>query len=385
MYFVDHGFQKTAALPVHNYNGDSLQGGQPDVYTHYPAFPDVVLGGWAHLIGTTQPAKLRLLPVLLSLNWFALIFKLYQRMLPDPRGAWLGAVLLVLSNYFLFWADSLHRPMYDELFKFGFVLGLFTYYEDYPRGERPGWLLAVLALLFVLTVNNAYDPALYLAITVAGFAWVYDRHLLTRETLILATAAIAGFFLHLYQVKLYAGSWAGAWEDLSSAFLYRTTGAAGSAEQMHQQQVELQRELSWLDYPRLIWLWLNRIERYLFLPGWAFVPLAVLGLRRIRRERHRIYQLAMVLLIATFAWTFLMAQQTLIHAFNTRHLGLLFGLVVGYGLLEYAPIVSRHWRQRHRPWMAFHVLFIGYMIVMALSQQVYDVFVRYGFGYPFWQ
>lgn len=378
MYFYDKGFTESAFLPMHNYHSDSLENPRTGPYTHYPAFSDVALGLWARTIGSTQPSHLRLLPVLFSLLWFLLIFQLFAAMLPNQRAAFIGAAALVLSNYFIAWADSLHRPMWDELFKFAGVWLLYDYYTD---ERRCGWKLAGIALVLFLAVNTAYDPALYLAVTVAGFAWVFDRKLFTKETLLLAAATLGGFFLHLWQVKLFYGSWELAIEDLGGAAVYRTTGEATNEVYRNQTAGELGREITWVDYLKLPFDWLNRIERFFLFPGWGFVPLALLGLRQLRKEHRQNFRLALVLLIGSFIWTLVFAQQTIVHIFNTRHLGLFYGLVIGYGLLSYRTYVLAHFRQQKWPWMLLHVVFIGYLLAIALSQQVWDLFVKNGFAW----
>jgi hypothetical protein len=52
----------------------------------------------------------------------------------------------------------------------------------------------------------------------------------------------------------------------------------------------------------------------------------------------------------------------------------------GFVLPLYADAVCAHWRQRHWLWLAFHTLFVGYILAMAISQQLIDWW-RYGFGY----
>ena len=77
-----------------------------------------------------------------------------------------------------------------------------------------------------------------------------------------------------------------------------------------------------------------------------------------------------------------MSQHFMVHIFTTRNIGLFYGFIVGYGIVAYLPLVKQAWEQKNRLHQAFHVLFIGYILVMAASQQIWDIYIKYGFGYP---
>ena len=70
-YFFDHGFLSTHFRPVHLYPDN-----QPQVYTHYGAFPDVLTGAFAILIGSTSESKLRLFPIIISILTMILFYQL---------------------------------------------------------------------------------------------------------------------------------------------------------------------------------------------------------------------------------------------------------------------------------------------------------------------
>jgi hypothetical protein len=370
-YFYEYGFSGTKWLPVFNYD-DFKKGAKLDVYTHYPALPDILAGVYAKVLNTTEPQWIRLFPLLISVGWFFLIFQMLKSMLPDKKAAFLSACILVLSNYFLAWADNLHKHMYEELLKWLFVYGLFLYYEN---GRKNKWLLAGLALVYIIAANISMEPILFLAVVVIGFSVIYTRRLFTPETIALGLASVVGFGLHFWQNILYFGSFQAALNDMTNAAVMRTVGNADKTN-------ELQRTLGITDFLQIPFKWLNRLERYFLIPGWALLVLGYLGMRKMKAENIRTFQVAIVLLIAGIIWSLAMSQHFMVHIFTTRNIGLFYGCIVGYGVVAYLPLVKKAWLEKNRLQQTFHVLFIGYIFVMAASQQIWDIYIKYGFGYP---
>ncbi|MBK0402907.1 hypothetical protein I5M27_07905 [Adhaeribacter sp. BT258] len=369
-YFYDHGFNVSKWLPVHNYESGKADT-QYDIYTHYPALPDILAGFYAKILDTTNPQWLRIFPMLISVGWFFLIFHMLSRMLPDKKAAFLSAAIIVLSNYFLAWADNLHKHMYEEVLKWLFVYGLYLYYQR----NRPVWLLGVLCLVYIAAANVSMEPILFLAVVVVGFSIIYSRNIFTRETIVLGLAAVAGFGLHFYQNILLFGSFQAALKDMTDAVALRTVGQAADTHN------ELKRTLNWQDYAIIPLKWLNRIERYFLIPGFALLLLSYLGLRKLKVEDKQMFRIVLVLLLAGLSWSVAMSQHFLVHVFTTRNIGLFYGFIVGYGLVAYWPLLQKAWQEKNRLHQGFHVLFIGYVAFMALSQQVWDLYIKYGFGY----
>ncbi|MGZ5303035.1 MAG: hypothetical protein ACXWDO_02885 [Bacteroidia bacterium] len=201
-YFKENGFSETYWLPVFNY--DEIKAGIPKlVYTHYPALPDILAGVYAEILNTTDPQIIRIFPLLLSVGWFFFIFYMLGKMLPDKRAAFLSACIIVLSNYFIAWADNLHKHMYEEALKWIFVFGLFRYFES---GRKNSFLLFGLSVLYIIAANISFETIPFLAVITIGFSLIYKKHFLTRETIILGFAAVIGFGLHLWQNTLSFGT-----------------------------------------------------------------------------------------------------------------------------------------------------------------------------------
>ncbi|MBX3101044.1 MAG: hypothetical protein KF690_00890 [Bacteroidetes bacterium] len=368
-FFRDYGFGETYLLPVFKYPGHGMRD-TIMVYTHYPALPDVLAGLSAQVLGADDDRNLRVLPILLAMVLYGYMAWLLVQWLPQPRMAVAGTLVVALSHYFVFFADTYHKHLYEELFVWLCTGTLWVYYT---RGRRWPWL-ALAGLWMVLAVNASFEPIVFLAIVVAGFSLLYTRRLLTVETLLLGAVCVCGFVLHLWQVRLYMGSWEAMWHEMFTSLQVRSQGVGAGGN-------ELGRSLMWYDYLKVPFDWLNRIERLFLLPGWALAGLSVWAMRRqwVRGER-RLFWLGVILLLAGMGWSLVMAQHFIVHLFTTRHMGMFLALMAGYALPLYVDTVRAHFARRNLPWQIFHVLFIGYMLVMACTQQLADWYC-YGFGY----
>ncbi len=372
LFFKDYGFTRSCFLPVWDYpgNGDTSHIAKP--YTHYPAVPDILAGITATLFQTDKVIWIRMLPVLLSVFFFFFIFYSLKNLLPDENAAFISAVVIVCSNYFIFWSDNLHKHLYEELLKWSYLFLLYRYYET---GRKNKWLIFFLVVIYFLVTNVSFEPVAYLAVLTLGFSWIYRKTFLSTDNAILLLAPVAGFSLHLFQNYCYLGSWEGVMNDMHGAFSNRTLGVDTQANELH-------RHVNVTDYLRIPFVWLNRVERFFLFPGYALIVFAVLAFKRMRKESVRHFQIGIILLIATLSWSVLMTQHFTVHAFTGRHIGLFYAFVIGYGLIEYVKIFQKHWKEKKFLYRAIHMLFIGYIMVMLVSQQLIDIF-RYGFIYPF--
>jgi hypothetical protein len=367
-FFAEYGFGQTLGLPMHNYPS----GGVLDsafVYTHYPALPDVLAGVSATLLGAEDDRTLRVLPILLAMLLYGYMAWLLAQWLPQPRMAVVGTLLVAGSHYFAFFADTYHKHLYEALFMWLCTGTLWLYYT---RGKRTGHLLLA-ALWMVLAVNASFEPIVFLAIVVVGFSWVYERRVISMATVLLGAACIGAFVLHLWQVYGLLGSWEAVYADMFTSLQARSQGVGDGGN-------ELGRPITWYDRIKVFFDWLNRTERLFLITGWALAGLSVWAMRWQLRPHPQLRALLWVLLLAGLGWSVAMAQHFIVHLFTTRHIGPFVAVMGGFALPLYADAVRTHWRQRHWPWLAFHAAFVGYMLAMALSQQLIDWW-RYGFGY----
>lgn len=359
-YFVDFGFSKSSYLPVHQYDGDKNEQ-NIKVYTHYPALPDILAGFYAVVAGTIDEPILRLFPVLISMFFFGLIFQTLWKITDDIPTAFVSGLLIVGSNYFLFWADNLHKHLYEELFKWIFLLCMFQYYS----GNKNKMLLVIAWIFFVAATNVSFEPVTYLAVLTVGMSWIFERKIFSLETIILGLAPFVGLGLHLWQNVDHFGSLQLALDDLRGAASMRATGDSES---------EMKRSLNIYDYLSIPYVWSLRVERFFVIPGISLAILGYFAWKKWSEENKPLLKnLMLVLILATLSWNFAMTQHSLVHSFTTRHIGILFALIAGAGLLRYRIQLQEDWATGVWYRRAFHVVFIGYTMVMLLTQQVWDL------------
>ena len=367
-HYVDQGLGASCGLPVHNYSGPETPLSERKVYLHYPALPDLLGAAVAYGVQSSDEVPLRVGMALCSLLFAGLLLGLARRLQADPVWAWAVAGLWFASNYFVFWADSLHKHQYEEAAKAAFLLLAWRYYGS---GRSTGWLLAC-ALLYVLAANLSFEPIVYLAVVSVGWAWIYDGHPLSRFSCAMGVAALAGFGLHLLQVWCWLGSWDAVWADVEGAFRLRTLGEA------HGQQLsELDRGLGWRDYLALPFSWLNRIERAYLIPGWTLLLLVLGTGRQLWREQPQRARLLGVLFLASIAWSLTLTQHYVVHAFTARHFVLWAGVAVAWLGPYYVQRLRADWSGQHLGWKLVHVGLVGYTLAMAITQHLIDYF-RYG-------
>ena len=390
-HFYDHGLWASKLRPMHNYDpGEGRTEATP--YLHYPALPDVLHGMFARWIGSTDQRNLRWFPLALSFcGAIALWFFLRQQMRyywgsnsnsqvagrPGldfaDRAAALSWVILVTSNYFLAWADGLHKHPYEEISKWLYFAGLLTHYQrlqSLAAGEssfRSLGRIAFLAALAFLTGHASFEPIVFLAVATVGLSMIFERswrRVFAPINFVLGAAFVASFISHLYLNALYLGSWSLALTDLHEALSVRTGD---------------------VNLLKLPWVALERIERYFHITGFALLILGIFMFRDLRPETstsprlREFRQLTYVLLAASLSWYIVMKQHAAVHHFVGKQSGLLVGWIVGPALLFYALRLQRDWRQGKLGLRMFHVLFILYMTAMALTQQILVMWWEFGF------
>lgn len=369
-FFHEKGFAESYLLPVHMYDGpgDTSYG----AYTHYPPLPDVLAGVYAVILDTTSEPLLRVFPMLLSMLWFFLIYKVLETLLKNKTQAFIGGSILVLSNYFIGWADNLHKHALEEMLKWLYVYCIYRYYNNETR--HPKWL-ALMCLIFILAINVSFEPATFLAVLSIGFSLLYQRRLFTAVTILPGIAAVVGFGLHMWQNALYFGGWDKALEDMQAALLLRTTGeetAGHTVSEIGDKSFHI---------GNLAFEWFNRMERYYLIPGWAILVLAVWGMAKMYKQNRRLFFITLTLLIASMSWSFAMMHHAYVHMFTSRQWGIWIGLICAFTLPLYWQEVKSAFATKKYFWIVFHVLFIGYIVGMAVTQQIYGLYWLHGFGF----
>lgn len=373
MWFQDMGYTKTRALPIFNYTGNFNPEGI-EVYTHYPPLPDIAGGVYARILNTKDPYRLAVFPILLSVFFFFFLLLVLKKILPDTRAAFISWLTLVISCYFICWADDLHQHLYTELLKWAYVYILYRYFTEIKKR----WMLPALASIYFIQSWLTYESIPFLAIITVGFFIIFRKKVLPPACFLLLAMPVLGVALHLFQNYLYFGKWHDVMADMKNAFLKRTTGTGELSN-------ELGRAVQLHDIFRMWYyeLWF-RIGRMFSIPAIPFILLSAFALSRMYRQHRIHFKIAIVFFLAGIAWIFVMPQHAVIHTFTVKHMGLFIGFVTGYGLVYYYDWVKKHFIQTPFYWKVIYALLIGYTLYGFIYNQVYYVYLKFGFAYPHW-
>lgn len=372
-YFYDHGFWETKFMPNYGYTGEVAKNKVKEfrkewVYTHYPSLPDVLIGLTAIALQTTDSRYLRILPIFCSFLLLWLMWRTVSLLLRDKE-AYVSFAVLLLSNYFVAWADSLHKFLYEEILKWAILYIFVRRFRIGPQKVD----IPLLALLYFLVACVSLDAIVVVATLCVGFSLIYRKKLFSQETVIPGLATVAALALHLYQNVLFFGSFAEAWHDLSKIFQSRTIGAGGS-------EVGALTLGMWLKH---FFFWnINRVERYFLIPGWALLVFALLIYRKWKSEDNPNYLLIPLLLLAAVSWNCVMWQHAYVHVWTARNWGLFVGLISGPALL-FLWEKLRSFRQHSPIQKAGIALLTFYVMGMAITQHFWDLYLRHGFLYTF--
>ncbi len=370
MHFKDSGFAATSYLPVLGYE-KKVNGFKGEfVYTHYPALPDILGGVYAIVFNTWDPHTLAVIPMFLSLCMFFLIYRFLSDLIKDEKVAFVSASILMLSNYFICWADDMHQHVYTEFFKWLMICLLYHYYEN---KSRPFYYIVICAVLYLAQSNLSFEPIVFLAIIVVGFSWIYTKSIFKKEVFLLLAMPVIGVGIHLVQNYFHYGSWEEVYYDMYYAFLKRTVGTEG----------EISAELALAD----VWVFFQRkllgIGHYFLIPATMFIFLAYLALKKLRKENRKLYQITKVFLLAGLSWSFVMTQHSNVHMFTIKHMAVFYGTVIGIGLFEYRRIFMNYWYSNNLGMVLLNLVFIYYTLMLASINHVYYVYLKYGFAYPY--
>jgi hypothetical protein len=372
MWFKDIGYRKTKGLPVFGYTGNFNQQQITEVYTHYPPLPDILGGLYARVLHTKDARTLQLILILISVIFFFFLLKVLEKIIPGKNAAFISWVLLVTSCYFICWADDLHQHLYTELFKWLFIWLLYRFYTEH----RKRWMLPALCCIYFIQAWLTFESIPFLAIVTIGFSWIFERKLFSFSNILLLAMPVLGVGLHLYQDYLYLGTWTAVKIEMKNAALKRLTGTG-------EWSNELGRALTFKDFVRLwtyeVWF---RIGRMFALPGISFIIIATISLAALYKKHKLHFKMAIVFFLAGIAWIFIMPQHAVIHTFTIKHWAVFFAFVSGYGILRYLELLKIHIQTRQYYLYAFHILFIGFTLYEFIQNQVYYVWLKFGFVYP---
>lgn len=368
-FYKEYGYGANAGLPTYNHLDQDLSNNY--VYTHYPPMAEWLAGLSAKITGDYSDRYNSILPLLLSIVLFFMIYKVLGRWFENNLASFVSASILVLSNYFISWADDAHQHLYVEFFKWIFVYCWWLYLTE----KRPFYYIILLAFCYVMLCLLSFEPYVYIAIVIVGFPIALKQKVVRWEVAALLLVPILAFGLRLYLNAQYLGGFAEMIADMKAALLNRTGRSADKSE--------LERVMTFSDYiyelPRTR---LQRLGHFYIFPSLIVVLLGILGAVQIRKYDRSLFRLLVVIYIASISWVLVMPQHALIHIFTLRHLSVLIGMVIGFGIVYYYSLIKKHWQERRYAFLVIHTLLVVYSFSYIAVNTVYFVYLRYGFLYP---
>jgi len=368
-YYNEKGFSTNEYLPTYNYQ-DTIIGNEL-LYTHYPPLAEWIGGLTTKITGSFSEYVLSLLPTLLSILLFFLIYKVIDDITGYPTESFIAASCLVLSNYYLGWASDFHQHVYIEMGRWLFV----WIWWKYLKGTTSKLAIPLLMLIYACICFVSFEAYVYIAIIAVGFAWVMTKKIIRWEIIALLLVPILMFSLRMYINYNHFHDWAITIEDFKHAYATRTG--------ITESYSELGRKMTLYDY--LIFLPQTRFIRlghfYLF-PSAVVIALCILGLIKIKALNKTLYQLCLTVYFASISWTILMAQHALIHIFTLRHLAIFVALTMGFGLMAYREKLIFDFQKKNKTMFILHVLMISYSIIYFGINTFYFLYLKYGFLYP---
>jgi len=198
------------------------------------------------------------------------------------------------------------------------------------------------------------------------------RKIFTELNLWIGLAAVLGVFLHLWQNVAYFGSLAEAIKDLTETAKLRTAGIETSGP-----MTKLEAPFGVTEYLSMPFVWINRVERFFPIPGFALLSMIIYAFERLKK--HSSFYLkfyAIIMLFASFVWYAVMAQHAFVHVFTMRQSGLFFALIMGtivhYFWLEFKDNLKNKAVLK----TIFGVIIILYSLAMFITQHIYDLWIK---------
>lgn len=356
--FAHHGFVNLHFLPV-QYVGELAPFRW--YYTHYPPLPEV-LNGVMRDLGIESLRGQRLLCGLFAIAGVVMMYLGFGRLI-GPLPAVMGLAFIATSGYFAAYATSLHHSF--NLLFIGAFFFCFLKAVDSPR--RAGWLWAGAWAALFLESMVSFEWYMYPQV----FAWLYFagteespprqtepwylralmfvRRFVRRRwpvLLLLASAPVAGFALHMVQ-NIWALGWAAITEYYDS--IIGSNGLIRVAKVIswilgYDQYGDSDR---WADTAAVgTFLWQYTVKFFY----WPWPVLAVLGvlswaLLRFRRllpqGPNKAMWLVLGVTLSPLAWYLIMPHHTVNHQHTASQLLPLAFVALGSGLALAATYLVR--------------------------------------------
>ena len=129
--------------------------------------------------------------------------------------------------------------------------------------------------------------------------------------------------------------------------------------------------------------WFNGMERFYLVPGWTILCLWILFFKTVKAQQNKLFKISIALFVASIAWGFVMSQHAYVHAFTNKHFSVFVGLSAAILIPLYYDKLKLDFKTKNTGMKIFHSLLIGYTLVMFLSQQVWEIWIKFGLCYPY--
>ncbi len=369
-FYMEHGLKRNYGLPTYKYT-DTIPNNE-FVYTHYPPMAEWIGGVFAKTTKHYDFKTMSIVPLLLSVVLFFMIFHILSVWLKNDIASFVGASLLVLSNYFIAWADDTHQHVYVEFYRWLFVYVWWFYLSSDKKNK---WLVLLLAFSYAMMSLHSFEPYVYIAIITLGFPIALRQKLIRWEVALLLLTPVVCFAFRLWLSAEFLGSVQAMINDMTLAYKHRT----GTDDRWS----EIGRVMSFWDYIQALpETRLHRLGHFYSFPSLVVVMLAIIGLIELRRKYLAIYRVAIVIYIASISWMFIMPQHALIHIFTLRHIGIFLGLAMGLGIVAYWKIIVAHFHKRDYLLLSIHSVILIYSLTYFGINTFYFLYVKYGWCYP---
>jgi len=285
--------------------------------------------------GLTTPLPLEVLSIVLfnigALCFFFWVYLLFS----DILAATFATVFLVLSQFFLFFPGITHTMPYEFVF-FNLMLLLFVLYL---KCDERVYLAAALVAMF-LTAMNYWFYYMSSWIVMVGLWWQYRGRPRLRDVALISVPLVAAATLTAGMIVYIVGGFTGGILRMLDLFVARTIDARMPNSHWYPN-FKFVSAADWWRYPDIV---ASRLEwAYSFdLKSASIAAVVTLVLLSIRKRSSAVS--ALILLLGSLSWYYVMFQHTIIHSFTGIYsfLGIcpLLGLIVAEAIVSVAGALN---------------------------------------------
>lgn len=365
-YWKDYTYLSSSFRPIHQYNQpndlSNIYG-----YTHYPAWPDLYTSIGYNLFSLTTETQARFWIIANSLFLVLLIYIFLKKFIPNPIHLFWSMAMILTSSYFVFWADNLHKHFHEYALFWLWSLLLYNYFKE----KKYKLLFFFGPLLSLWTVHSSFESIVISVTLIVGTSLSFQeglfKKLINPLTVYFGVLFVLAFFIHFWLNSLYFKSWSLAYSDLFGAYKERIgIGAADTS-------------LSINEILKMPYYFLNRLERYFFVPGWLFLFFLYWHLKQLKVTNIFNYKFLIVLICAGISWYFFMPQHAYVHHFTAKHFVLVMAISSVFGIIKLYEL----YKNQHTYKKVLAGIGLLYLITMSITQIIYPVWWKYSLGYLF--